>query len=146
MGKKRNHRLLIGAFGIMAAVLVLVIVLIMENRRGYLFQNLDAEQIERVEYSYDPGTAGTESSGQGEMAFRRIPEFVEFLKKIRLGGAMPDGESASSGASSIYMIVMKDGSQLKLKPGRYFGVDGVYYRFVNFDELWDEFVEWNSSL
>ena len=41
---------------------------------------------------------------------------------------------------------MKDGKQLRLDPGEYFGVDGIYYQFVNFDELWDEFVEWNSSL
>jgi cytochrome c-type biogenesis protein CcmE len=146
MSKKKKYRLPVRILCIAAAVLAVVLILVMENGRGYMFQDLEAGQIERVEYAYDLGVPGPEGSGKGQMDPRRIPAFVDFLKKVRLGGAVSDGESAYSGASSTYTLVMKDGSRRKLDPGEYFGVDGTYYKFINFNDLWDEFVEWNSSM
>ena len=50
----------------------------------------------------------------------------------------------SNGAVSYYTLYFTDGETLTISPGQYFKIEDTYYDFKNYDELWDEFIEFNS--
>lgn len=54
-------------------------------------------------------------------------------------------EALSSGAVVYYTLQLTDDKTLKISPGEYFMVGETYYRFENFDELWDEFVKFKEK-
>ena len=49
-----------------------------------------------------------------------------------------------SGAVSYYTIYFATDETLTISPGKYFEVEDTYYEFDNYDELWDEFIVFNS--
>lgn len=50
----------------------------------------------------------------------------------------------SNGAVSYYTLYFTDSETLTISPGQYFKIEDTYYDFKNYDELWDEFIEFNS--
>lgn len=47
----------------------------------------------------------------------------------------------SSGAVTYYTLEFEDGKVLKVSPRRFFMVNDDYYYFLNYDKIWDEFLE-----
>ena len=45
---------------------------------------------------------------------------------------------------SYYTIYFATDETLTISPGKYFEVEDTYYEFDNYDELWDEFIVFNS--
>ena len=50
----------------------------------------------------------------------------------------------SNVAISYYTIYFTDVETMTIIPGQYFKIEDTYYDFKNYDELWDEFIEFNS--
>lgn len=67
------------------------------------------------------------------------------LNQVELGDEVDKNQALSSGAVTYYKLYFQGKDVVTLCPGHYFGVDEKYYEFVNFDELWDEFVTFNSK-
>ena len=68
-------------------------------------------------------------------------DFVELLGKVKLGRKVQREETLSSGAVTYYTLVFADGEVLKISPGRFFMVNDDYYYFLNYDKIWNEFLE-----
>lgn len=63
---------------------------------------------------------------------------------MELGNAVDEREALSNGAVSYYTLYFTDEETLPISPGRYFKIGDTYYEFRNYDELWDEFIGFNS--
>ena len=91
------------------------------------------------------GTTGTEN---GESTYflseEESKEFIDLLKRVELGHEVDECQALGSGAVSYYTLYFYDDDFLVISPGSYFNVDGVYYSFENYDQLWDSFVYFNS--
>ena len=68
-------------------------------------------------------------------------DFVELLGKVKLGRKAEREETLSSGAVTYYTLEFEDGEVLEVSPGRFFMVNDDYYYFLNYDKIWDEFLE-----
>ena len=67
------------------------------------------------------------------------------LNQVELGDEVDKNQALSSGAVTYYKLYFQGKDVVTLCPGHYFGVDEKYYEFVNFEELWDEFITFNSK-
>ncbi|MEF2879659.1 MAG: hypothetical protein U0N90_14690 [Blautia sp.] len=106
------------------------------------FSNADLSEIEKIKLS---GTTGTEN---GESTYflseEESKEFIDLLKRVELGHEVDESQALGSGAVSYYTLYFYDDDFLVISPGSYFNVDGAYYSFENYDQLWDSFVYFNS--
>lgn len=68
-------------------------------------------------------------------------DFVELLGKVELGRKAKKEETLSSGAVTYYILRFSDGEILEVSPGIFFMVNDDYYEFLNYDKIWDEFLE-----
>ena len=66
------------------------------------------------------------------------------LNQVKLGDEVDENKALSSGAVSYYTIHLATDETLTISPGKYFKVAARYYEFDNYDELWDEFIVFNS--
>ena len=103
-----------------------------------IIADLEVSNIDRVHFSFYSG--GITGSYEEDLSTEQTEKLVELMKKVRFGGRVSEEKAATSGASSCYIIYMKDGTKLTLDPGRFFKINHTYYEFENFDELWDEFI------
>ena len=71
-------------------------------------------------------------------------DFIDLLNQVKLGDEVEKEQALSNGAVTYYKIYFQGQDPITISPGDYFCVDGKYYEFINFDELWDEFVSFNS--
>lgn len=106
------------------------------------FGNINANDIEKIELSGSSGGENGEYSHTLSESERK--GFVDLLNRVELGDEVDEKQALYSGAVSHYAIYFKNRDPVTIDPGHYFRVDGKYYEFTNFDELWDEFVTFNS--
>ena len=107
------------------------------------FGTIDVSEIDKIELS------GTTGGKDGDFSYtlsdQEKKEFVHLLNQVELGDEVDKNQALSSGAVTYYKLYFQGKDVVTLCPGHYFGVDEKYYEFVNFDELWDEFVTFNSK-
>ena len=106
------------------------------------FGNINADDIEKIELS--GSTGGENGEYSHTLTESEKNDFVDLLNRVELGDEVDEKQALSSGAVSHYAIYFKNQDPITIDPGQYFYVDGKYYEFVNFDELWDKFVTFNS--
>lgn len=90
-------------------------------------------------------TGGKDGSFEYLLEEDEIDDFVKLLNEVDLGEEVDEKEALSSGAVVYYTLQFTDDKTLKISPGEYFMVGETYYRFENFNELWDEFVEFKEN-
>ena len=73
-----------------------------------------------------------------------VPRPISSRIKVKLGDEVDESKAVSSGAVSYYTIYLVTDETLTISPGKYFKVADRYYEFDNYDELWDEFIVFNS--
>lgn len=101
----------------------------------------DINPSEIVEIKCSGTTGGKDGHFEYFLDERQQEDFVELLGKVKLGRKVQREETLSSGAVTYYTLVFADGEVLKISPGRFFMVNDDYYYFLNYDKIWDEFLE-----
>ena len=104
---------------------------------------IDVSEIDKIELSGTTG--GKDGNFSYTLSDQEKKEFVHLLNQVELGDEVDKNQALSSGAVTYYKLYFQGKDVVTLCPGHYFGVDEKYYEFVNFDELWDEFVTFNSK-
>ena len=107
------------------------------------FETIDVSEIDKIELSGTTG--GKDGNYSYTLSDQEKKEFVHLLNQVELGDEVDKNQALSSGAVTYYKLYFQGKDVVTLCPGHYFGVDEKYYEFVNFDELWDEFVTFNSK-
>ena len=107
------------------------------------FGTIDVSEIDKIELSGTTG--GKDGNFSYTLSDQEKKEFVHLLNQVELGDEVDKNQALSSGAVTYYKLYFQGKDVVTLCPGHYFGVDEKYYKFVNFDELWDEFVTFNSK-
>ncbi len=103
---------------------------------------VNADEIDKIICTGRNG--GEDGSFEYSLTESEIDDFVKLLNEVSLGDEVDKNEALSSGAVVYYTVQFTDDKTLEISPGEYFMVGGTYYRFKNFDELWDEFIKFNS--
>lgn len=107
------------------------------------FGTIDVSEIDKIELSGTTG--GKDGIFSYTLSDQEKKEFIHLLNQVELGDEVDKNQALSSGAVTYYKLYFQGKDVVTLCPGHYFGVDEKYYEFVNFDELWDEFVTFNSK-
>ena len=89
-------------------------------------------------------TGGIDGDYSYSFSDNQIVEFIDLLNQVKLGDIVDENKALSSGAVSYYTIYFATDETLTISPGKYFKVADRYYEFDNYDELWDEFIVFNS--
>ena len=89
-------------------------------------------------------TGGIDGDYSYPFSDNQIVEFIDLLNQVKLGDIVDENKALSSGAVSYYTIYFATDETLTISPGKYFEVEDTYYEFDNYDELWDEFIVFNS--
>ena len=89
-------------------------------------------------------TGGIDGDYSYSFSDNQIVEFIDLLNQVELGGKVDENKASSNGAVSYYTIYLVTDETLTISPGKYFKVADRYYEFDNYDELWDEFIVFNS--
>ena len=89
-------------------------------------------------------TGGIDGDYSYSFSDNQIVEFIDLLNQVELGGEVDENKASSNGAVSYYTIYLVTDETLTISPGKYFKVADRYYEFDNYDELWDEFIVFNS--
>lgn len=105
-------------------------------------ESIDASEIKQIELT------GTTGGKYGNYSYffsdKEVVEFIDLLNQVKLGDIVDENKALSSGAVSYYTIYFATDETLTISPGKYFEVEDTYYEFDNYDELWDEFIVFNS--
>ena len=105
-------------------------------------ESIDASEIKQIEHT------GTTGGKDGDYSYsfsdKVVVEFIDLLNQVKLGDIVDENKALSSGAVSYYTIHFATDETLTISPGKYFEVEDTYYEFDNYDELWDEFIVFNS--
>ncbi len=105
-------------------------------------ESIDASEIKQIEHT------GTTGGKDGDYSYsfsdKEVVEFIDLLNQVKLGDIVDENKALSSGAVSYYTIHFATDETLTISPGKYFEVEDTYYEFDNYDELWDEFIVFNS--
>jgi hypothetical protein len=105
-------------------------------------ESIDASEIKQIEHT------GTTGGKDGNYSYffsdKEVVEFIDLLNQVKLGDIVDENKALSSGAVSYYTIYFATDETLTISPGKYFEVEDTYYEFDNYDELWDEFIVFNS--
>lgn len=107
------------------------------------FGTIDVSEIDKIELSGTTG--GKDGNFSYTLSDQEKKEFVHLLNQVELGDEVDKNQALLSGAVTYYKLYFQGKDVVTLCPGHYFGVDEKYYEFVNFDQLWDEFVTFNSK-
>ncbi len=89
-------------------------------------------------------TGGKDGTFKYSMAENEIDGFVKLLNQVNLGDEVDKNKVLSSGAVVYYTIQFTDDKTLEISPGKYFMIGETYYYFENYNELWGEFIKFNS--
>lgn len=107
-----------------------------------VLESIDASEIKQIELT------GTTGGKDGNYSYffsdKEVVEFIDLLNQVKLGDIVDENKALSSGAVSYYTIYFATDETLTISPGKYFEVEDTYYEFDNYDELWDEFIVFNS--
>ena len=102
-------------------------------------KNINPSEI--VEIKCSGTTGGKDGHFEYFLDKEQQEEFVELLGKVKLGRKAAREETLSSGAVTYYTLEFEDGEVLEVSPGTFFMVNDDYYYFLNYDKIWDEFLE-----
>ena len=102
-------------------------------------ESIDASEIKQIEH-----TGGKDGDYSYSFSDKEVVEFIDLLNQVKLGDIVDENKALSSGAVSYYTIYFATDETLTISPGKYFEVEDTYYEFDNYDELWDEFIVFNS--
>ena len=105
-------------------------------------ESIEASEIKQIEH------IGTTGGKDGDYSYsfsdNQIVEFIDLLNQVELGGKVDENKASSNGAVSYYTIYFVIDETLTIIPGEYFKIGDTFYEFDNYDELWDEFIVFNS--
>ena len=105
-------------------------------------ENIDVSEIKKIE------CIGTTGGIDGDYSYsfsdNEVVEFVDLLNQVKLGDKIDENKALSNGAVSYYTIYFATDKTLTISPGKYFKIEDTFYEFNNYDELWDEFIAFNS--
>ena len=105
-------------------------------------ESIDASEIKQIEHTGTTG--GKDGNFSYSFSDKEVVEFIDLLNQVKLGDIVDENKALSSGAVSYYTIHLATDETLTISPGKYFEVEDTYYEFDNYDELWDEFIVFNS--
>lgn len=105
-------------------------------------ESIDASEIKQIELT--GATGGKDGNYSYFFSDKEVVEFIDLLNQVKLGDIVDENKALSSGAVSYYTIYFATDETLTISPGKYFEVEDTYYEFDNYDELWDEFIVFNS--
>ena len=104
--------------------------------------SIDIAEIDKIEHT---GTTGGQNGGYSySLSESESSGFIDLLNQVELGNAVDERDALSNGAVSYYTLYYTDGETLMISPGQYFKIGDTYYEFMNYEELWDEFIVFNS--
>ena len=104
--------------------------------------SIDVLEIKKIEHMGTTG--GIDGDYSYSFSNNEVIEFIDLLNQVKLGDKVDENQALSSGAISYYTIYFATGETLTVSLGKYFKVEDTYYEFDNYDELWDEFIVFNS--
>ena len=105
-------------------------------------ESIEASEIKQIEHTGTTG--GKDGNYSYSFSDKEVVEFIDLLNQVKLGDIVDENKALSSGAVSYYTIYFATDETLTISPGKYFEVEDTYYEFDNYDELWDEFIVFNS--
>ena len=105
-------------------------------------ESIDVSEIKKIEHTGTTG--GKDGNYSYSFSDKEVVEFIDLLNQVKLGDIVDENKALSSGAASYYTIYFATDETLTISPGKYFEVEDTYYEFNNYDELWDEFIVFNS--
>ena len=105
-------------------------------------ETIDVSEIRKIE------CIGTTGGIDGDYSYsfsdNEVVEFVDLLNQVKLGDKVDENKVLSNGAVAYYTIYFATDKTLTISPGKYFIIEDTFYEFNNYDELWDEFIAFNS--
>lgn len=105
-------------------------------------ETIDVSEIKKIE------CIGTTGGIDGDYSYsfsdNEVVEFVDLLNQVKLGDKVDENKVLSNGAVAYYTIYFATDKTLTISPGKYFIIEDTFYEFNNYDELWDEFIVFNS--
>ena len=105
-------------------------------------ESIDVSEIKKIEH------VGTTGGKDGDYSYSfsddEVIEFIDLLNQVKLGNEVDENKALSNGVVSYYIIYFATDETLTISPGKYFKVADRYYEFDNYNELWDEFIVFNS--
>lgn len=102
-------------------------------------KNINPSEV--VEIKCSGTTGGKDGDFEYFLDEKQKKDFVELLGKVKLGRKAEREETLSSGAVTYYTLKFADGEVLKVSPGSFFMVNDDYYYLLNYDKIWDKFLE-----
>lgn len=102
-------------------------------------KNIKSSEV--VEIKCSGTTGGKDGHFEYFLDEEQQDDLIELLGKVKLGRKAQREETLSSGAVKYYTLKFADGEVLKVSPGRFFMVNDDYYYFLNYNKIWDEFLE-----
>lgn len=104
--------------------------------------SIEISDIDKVEHT---GTTGGQNGGYSySLSESESSGLIDLLNQVELGNTVDERDALSNGAVSYYTLYYTDGETLTISPGQYFKIGDTYYEFMNYEELWDEFIVFNS--
>lgn len=135
-------------FTFIASVFIYIIVIFNSCSSFLSYEKVDNREClkninpsEIVEIKCSGTTGGKDGHFEYFLDKEQQEEFVELLGKVKLGRKAAREETLSSGAVTYYTLEFKDGEVLEVSPGTFFMVNDDYYYVLNYDKIWDEFLE-----
>ena len=105
-------------------------------------ESIAVSEIKKIEH------VGTTGGKDGDYSYSfsddEVIEFIDLLNQVKLGNEVDENKALSNGAVSYYIIYFATDETLTISPGKYFKVADRYCEFDNYNELWDEFIVFNS--
>ena len=105
-------------------------------------ESIEASEIKQIEHTGTTG--GKDGNYSYSFSDDEVIEFINLLNQVKLGDEVDESKAVSSGAVSYYTIYFVIDETLTIIPGEYFKIGDTFYEFDNYDELWDEFIVFNS--
>lgn len=106
-------------------------------------QSIDISEIDKIKCS---GTNGTQHGNFSYyLSEDECSEFIDLLHQTELGNEINEKDALTSGAVTYYTLYFSDGNSVTISPSPYFKIENAYYEFTNYDDLWNQFIEFNSN-
>lgn len=105
-------------------------------------ENIAVSEVKKIEHKGTTG--GIDGDYLYSFSDNEVVEFIDLLNQVKLGNKVDENKALSNGAVSYYTIYFANDEPLTIRPGKYFKIEDTFYEFDNYDELWNEFIVFNS--
>lgn len=105
-------------------------------------ENIAVSEVKTIEHKGTTG--GIDGDYLYSFSDNEVVEFIDLLNQVKLGNKVDENKALSNGAVSYYTIYFANDEPLTIRPGKYFKIEDTFYEFDNYDELWNEFIVFNS--